>query len=338
MKFLDFFRSVLAIAFFTTLTAATPIDNDNTASATNYVGYLISTFSDANPTIQFYLSKGNSASEFAFANKGKAVLKSSVGTKAVRDVFLTCNGDRSHWYLIATDLDINAAGFSWDKVTRNGSRGIVVWHSKNLVDWSSSKLQTVEDNTAGMVWAPSAVWDPSSSQFHVFWSSRLYKSSDTGHTGKASLDRIRYTTTKDFTSFTPAKDYIKSDIPLIDQEFQYLGKPGHYVRFLKNEILNQVYQETTTEGLFGTWKRIPGYVVNEAPREGPASFADNVVPGLYHLLLDDYTKYVPFQTDNILNPKWVRSNYPRFPNVLKHGSVTPLTKGEYDAVAAKYPA
>lgn len=189
-----------------------------------------------------------------------------------------------------------------------------------------------------MVWAPSAVWDDEASQFHVFWSSRFYESDDTGHTGNATLDRIRYTTTKDFTTFTSAQDYIISDIPLIDQEFQYLGEPGRYARFLKDENLNQVYQETTTEGLFGSWNRIPGYVVNEAPREGPASFADNVTPGLYHLLLDDYTKYVPFQTSNILSPEWVRSNYTKFPAVLKHGSVTPLTRAEYDSVAAKYPA
>ncbi|KAG8666994.1 hypothetical protein FPOAC1_011816 [Fusarium poae] len=43
---------------------------------------------------------------------------------------------------------------------------------------------------------------------------------------------------------------------LIDQEFQYLGKPGHFVRFLKNETINQVYQESTTTGLFGMWTRV----------------------------------------------------------------------------------
>lgn len=37
------------------------------------------------------------------------------------------------------DLDIKAI---WDEVTRNESRGIVVWQSTNLVDWSSSILRT----------------------------------------------------------------------------------------------------------------------------------------------------------------------------------------------------
>jgi len=38
------------------------------------------------------------------------------------------------------DLDVEAQGFSWDKVTRNGSRSIVVWTSANLLDWSEPVL------------------------------------------------------------------------------------------------------------------------------------------------------------------------------------------------------
>jgi hypothetical protein len=198
----------------------------------------------------------------------------------------------------------------------------------------------VENANAGMVWAPSAVWDDATSQFYVFWSSRLYASSDIKHTGTATLDRIRYTTTKDFVAFAAAKDYVAlAGTPLIDQEFQYLGKTGNFARFLKNETVNQVYVETTTGGLFGSWKRTPGYVRPESPREGPASFADNVTPGLYHLLLDDYTQYVPYQsTDPAKSGAWTVSSYFSFPQGLKHGSVTPLTQKEYNAVAARYPA
>ena len=196
---------------------------------------------------------------------------------------------------------------------------------------------SVETSTAGMLWAPSAVYDDKTSQFYVFWSARHYSSSDTSHTGTATLDRIRYATTKDFITFSAPRTYLAlSDTPLIDQEFQYLGTSGSFARFLKNETVNQVYQETTTGGLFGTWTRIPGYVRNESPREGPASFADNTTPGLYHLLLDDYTQYVPYQTSNIRSPSWTASSTSGFPTGLKHGSVTPLTQAEYNAIAARW--
>ncbi|KAI1409927.1 glycoside hydrolase family 43 protein [Hypoxylon sp. FL1857] len=323
---------VTALASIATASPATP------RAASNYVGYLISTFSDAIPKVQFHLSEGNSSSSFSFLNKGQPVLASTVGTKAVRDIFLATNSARSEYYLLATDLDVEASGFSWDKATRQGSRGIVVWKSTNLVDWSAPSLRTVEGDTAGMAWAPSAVWDDATSQYYLFWSSRLYAASDSKHTGTATLDKIRYATTKDFATFSEPKDYLAlSGTPLIDQEFQYLGTPGAYARFFKNETTQQVFQEVTSDGLFGTWTHV-GYASTDTPREGPASFADNVTPGLYHLFLDDYTQYVPYQTSNIRSAGYTRSSTSGFPTGLKHGSVTPLTQKEYDALAAAYPA
>lgn len=188
-----------------------------------------------------------------------------------------------------------------------------------------------------MVWAPSAVWDAATSQFYIFWASRLFSANDPNHTGAATLNRIRYSTTKDFKTFAPAKDYIAfQNTGVIDQEFQYLGKPNHWARFVKNETLLQVYEETSTNGLFGPWTRLPGYVSPRTPLEGPASFRDNLNLNLYHLLLDDYTQYVPFQSSAITTGKWTESSLTGFPKGLKHGVVTPLKKAEYDRVAAKW--
>lgn len=106
-----------------------------------FTSYLISTFSDANPAIQWHLSTANSlASPFTFLNGGEPILSSTVGTRGVRDIYLTHDGARSKWFLLATDLDINAEGFNWDVATRNGSRGLVVWESKDLVQWDEGRL------------------------------------------------------------------------------------------------------------------------------------------------------------------------------------------------------
>ncbi|KAH6692199.1 family 43 glycoside hydrolase [Plectosphaerella plurivora] len=327
-------RSVLAVHGLGVAASAIPCQQESP-----YVGYLISTFSDPTPQVQWHLSDGLDASSFRFLNNGRPVLESTVGMRGVRDIFLTTNTARDEYFIIATDLDINTEGFNWDWATRHGSRGLVIWSSSNLVDWSEPSLRIIEDDRAGMAWAPSAVWNEDEQQYYLFWASRLYEPSDTAHTGVASLDRIRYATTKDFVTFSAPADYhALPDTPLIDQEFQYLGTPGAYARFLKNETVNQVYQETTTGGLFGEWERVPGYVRPESPMEGAASFEDLRSPGTYYLLLDDYTQYVPFQTSNILAPTWERSAWPGFPRGLKHGSVTPLTRGEYDAIATAYPA
>lgn len=124
-----------------------------------YVGYLISTFSDPNPQVQWHLSKKDDPKSFNFLNNGNAVLESTVGTKGVRDIYLTHNSERSEYFIIATgaystrdvcedcsnkwiDLDVNADGFNWDVATRHGSRGLVIWNSTNLVDWSKPSLRT----------------------------------------------------------------------------------------------------------------------------------------------------------------------------------------------------
>ncbi|KAK5654916.1 hypothetical protein OQA88_6672 [Cercophora sp. LCS_1] len=268
------------------------------AANTSYVGYLISNFSDKNPTVQWYLSEGNDPSTYTFLNKGQPILESTVGTKAVRDVFLVTNSARNEWFMICT-----------------------------------------EDPTGGMLWAPSAHWDSSTSQYDLFWSTQLYSPADTSHRGTASLKRIRHATTKDFITFSAPTDYLApSGVSIIDQEFLPLEQPGHYARFYKDETAgSRVVIEISTDGLFGTWKRV-GNVRSEGRREGAAAFADNVVPGRYYVFLDDYTQYLPFVTENISAVPWGVPNWSGFPRGLKHGSVTALTREEYDAVASQYLA
>src|SRR3569833_1723767 len=71
----------------------------------SYVGYFISTFSDKNPTVQWYLSKGNDPSTYSFLNKKQLFLRSLVGSRAVRDVFLATNSARDQWFMICTGLE-----------------------------------------------------------------------------------------------------------------------------------------------------------------------------------------------------------------------------------------
>lgn len=97
-----FSHSLVAATALLSFVAASLVQNDKRQS--NYVGYLISTFSDANPKVQWYLSNGNSPTSFTKLNKGNPVLTSTVGTKAVRDVFLASNGARTQYYMIATGM------------------------------------------------------------------------------------------------------------------------------------------------------------------------------------------------------------------------------------------
>lgn len=93
---------VVVAALLPVFITASPIEASK--REVTYAGYLISTFSDASPKVEQYLSNGNSATKFVRLNKGNPILTSTVGTKAVRDVFLASNSARTQFYLIATGM------------------------------------------------------------------------------------------------------------------------------------------------------------------------------------------------------------------------------------------
>ncbi|KAJ3530447.1 hypothetical protein NM208_g9327 [Fusarium decemcellulare] len=304
----------------------------------SFAGYLMTGFFDRSHNVEQFLSDGNNPTSFKQLNQGNPILSSTVGTHGIRDPYLVTNHERSVFYLLATDLDINVPDFSWDVATRNGSRGLVVWTSPNLVDWTGPSLPIVETPEAGMLWAPSAVFDETNEGWNVFWSSRFFDTSDTAHSGVSTYDRIRTSFTRDFATFTTPNDYVSlTDTSVIDQEFQYLGTPGNYVRFLKNVTSSQIFAEKTTTGIFGTWDRIPGNARDESPREGALAYKDNLQPDKYYLWLDDYIQYIAYETTDILNNDWTPSESGGIPPYIKHGSIFSVTQAEHDLLLTTYP-
>lgn len=109
--------STLTVATtFAAIAASSPITRQTN---TTYVGYLISTFTDDVPEIQQYLSNGNSATNFTFLNDGQPILASTVGTKAVRDVFLATNANRSEFFTLGTGESFRHVVISFTKPCRS---------------------------------------------------------------------------------------------------------------------------------------------------------------------------------------------------------------------------
>lgn len=146
-------------------------------------GYLGAFFLGDDPDVYFYLSDGNDATSFSALNGGDPIIVPTAGTGGVRDPAIVPGGgdeEGRKWYIVGTDLNIGKVSrrpwsinhspdsalvlmtnkqTSWDAAQRTGSRGIFVWESTNLVDWTNERLVVVENETAGMVWAPEAIWD-----------------------------------------------------------------------------------------------------------------------------------------------------------------------------------
>lgn len=303
-------------------------------------GYLGVFFLGDKPVVYFHTSNGNNPNSMVALNKGQPVIVPTKGTKGVRDPSIIAGAGADagkKWYIIGTDLDIGKT--TWDAAQRTGSRGVFVWESTDLVTWTSERLVVVEDATAGMVWAPSAIYDAQKGEYLVHWASKFYPTSDPNHTGTPSAIKMRYAYTKDFKTFSKPADYIdRSPISTIDLEFLPLGG-NTYARFMKDETAKNVYTEISTNGLFGTWTRPGGanaVIANNV--EGPAVFWDNQVSGKAHLLLDFYggDGYRPFESTNVQGGKWTASDQSAWPQNLRHGSVLPVTSAQTEALKRKW--
>ncbi|WP_454300090.1 hypothetical protein [Salana multivorans] len=123
-------------------------------------GYLLVHFvedsSEHKEKIYLSLSIGDDPLRWRRLNGGQAVLESTVGTTGVRDPHLVRRHDGAGFHLLATDLRVWADGpeIDWQRLSRHGSRDLVVWDSPDLLTWSEPRYVTVAPPTAGMAWAP----------------------------------------------------------------------------------------------------------------------------------------------------------------------------------------
>lgn len=186
--------------------------------------------------------------------------------------------------------------------------------------------------TAGYVWAPSAIWDVDRSQHAVFWSSQVYASTDTGHTGASQGPFIYFSHTSDFKTFTsPARWEPNNLDTLIDQEIQNIGGKS-YIRYLSDtQKVKRVVLDRSDDGLFGTWNRI-GVPVDQV-REGPASYQDINRPQRYYLWEDNYggPGYECYYTETFQVP-YTACDPGVTPDGMRHGAVIQIDQVTYSGL------
>lgn len=241
-------------------------------------------------------------------------------------------------YRVLTNLQTN-----FDVAQRTGSRNMVIWESTDLVNWGQPRLALMEDETAGMVLSPSAIWDPSTSSFLVTWASRFFSIGDKDHTdpaGVVSKTRIRSAYTTDFKTFSPSADYKQYDFNAKDMTIFSLGGE-RYARLVKNEDTSRIFMELSENGLDKlSWKHdAANDPVIEGNVEGPLFFFDNANPNKGHMWYDqmDRDGYNIYTSEDILSgASWKQNDNSNFPGGLRHGSVLGVTAPQVEALEAKY--
>lgn len=196
---------------------------------------------------QVYFSVSRDGLHWQDLNDGKPCLRSELGTKGVRDPFLVRHPGTGRYYLIATDLRIEA-GIGWEAAQYRGSRDLIVWESDDLTDWSEPRACTVGIDGAGCVWAPEAVYDEETDCFLVFWASMVKTETDA-----EAKQRIYAAWTTEFKEFSAPFLYIEKPQHVIDTTL--VKTEGVYYRFSKDETSKCLILEKG-ETLTGTFHEI----------------------------------------------------------------------------------
>jgi hypothetical protein len=282
---------------------------------------------------QIYFALSADGRNWTALNDGKPVLVSELGEKGVRDPFLVRAHDGERFYLIATDLSINR-NRDWKRAVRAGSRSIVIWESKNLIQWSKPRLVAVAPKDAGCTWAPEAVYDDENGEYLVFWAS-------TSQADDFSKHRIWAARTRDFRKFSEPFVYIDKPTAVIDTTI--VRDRDRYYRFTKDEQYKAITMETS-ERLTGPWIDVPQFSLAKLQGyEGPEAYVIEPgtagTPPVWGLILDHYSAgrgYQPYVSRNIASGKFEPGEGFSFPFPFRHGAVLPVSAEELTRLQDAY--
>ncbi|KAL4913878.1 hypothetical protein BDW62DRAFT_156591 [Aspergillus aurantiobrunneus] len=301
------------------------------------VGYLAVYWTTEDESVYFALSSNEDPLGYQALNGGNAVVSPTLGTKAIRDTTIIrgAGPDEGKYYIIGTDLDIDTT--NWDAATRNGSRALFVWESTDLINWTDERLVTVEDETAGMAWAPDAIWDEEQGQYFVHWASQLYSEDDPEHAGDPTLiNSLRYAYTSDFRTFTAPQTYITLETETaIDLSFLQVDE-STFVRYYVDGASTSPVQDLSTGGLFGNWTPLDGTIEDSASFEAPYPIWDNLEEGKAYLLCDrvgEVPGVVAWETSDVTSGNWALNDQHDL-TFMRHLSILAVTQEQYDALAA----
>ena len=283
---------------------------------------------------QVYFSISRDGRHWKDLNGGKPVLRSQIGEKGIRDPFIIKSIDGQKYYIIATDLRIEAEK-GWEVAQYAGSKSIIIWESEDLVHWSKEWAVEVGIPGAGCVWAPEGIYNEKTGDYLVFWASMVKEGGD-----REAKQRIYCSTTKDFHSFSQAQKYIEKEEHIIDTTI--VKDEQYYYRISKNETTKNIKIDQGEDLLEGPFQEISAPSLEGLMGvEGPAAFRVNGTKR-WCLMVDQFATdggYLPLITENLAGGEFEilpPESYHLGDTKKRHGSVLNLSNIELELLMENY--
>lgn len=253
---------------------------------------------------------------FTPLNGNKPVITQTKGKQCVRDPYIF-KGQDEYYYIVGTDMKCIEG---WES-----NHALVVWRSKDLIDWSDENIIDMRDLGASFVsttraWAPQAMWDEKAKMYMLYWAHSTKENNTAG---------MYYAHTKDFRTITEPKPLYCRYCQTIDGDIIYNEKEKLYYLYFKYEE-NQTIAYVTSENLTGPYKDEP-VEVSLAPSGVEGSEMYKICgTDKWVMIMDEYGKgrFFMQETEDFHSFTPVSDYSMDFGP--RHGSVTAITNEEYD--------
>ncbi len=209
--------------------------------------------------------------------------------------------------------------------------------SKDLVNWSEQRALPVmmQEEGARNSWAPELYYDAKEKLYYIFWSSVIegqYPSAASGREGDSYDNKIYYTTTRDFETFSPTELYFCPDFNVIDAAVVYDAKNRDYVMVLKNENqfpaeknIRTTHSKSLKDG-FPTEVSEP--ITGDYWAEGPSPI---FIGDSLYVYFDKYTSHKYGAVRSADGQTWEDiSDSVSFPEGVRHGTVFKVKQSVLD--------
>lgn len=212
------------------------------------------------------------------------------------------------------------------------AKGIGYATSKDLVHWSEEQYIPVmeTEDSAKNCWAPEITYDAVKKEYLIYWSTTIigkYRGDTTEENG--NNNRIYYTTTKDFKTFSKTAMLYDKGFNVIDATIVPDG--NRFIMFLKDERPKPVAQKNIRTAiatkLTGDYSGPSKPITGNYWAEGPTAIKIN---GEWIVYFDKYRdhQYGAVSSKDLIN--WTDiSNKVSFPKGTRHGTVFSITRKEF---------